>query len=89
MYNNKQLESLSKLEISDLDKTSLIDLSFVHTDTTLPTMQRLINFLEEIKNPYCFLVGTSTVKVEFSKDCDSLQTILKKHFIEQRNRTFE
>lgn len=88
MYSNLILESLRNVDITTTDKNKLKDITQLKIDTSLPIFERLTNFLNEIENPYCFLVGTSTVKIEFSTG-QSLQTILKNHFIEHRNRTFE
>ena len=89
MYDEEYLEKLSKMDLCVIDRQELTELSQVKIDIDLPTKQRLINFLNDIKNPYCFLVGTNAVKIEFSNNGKSLQTLLKNHFIEQRDRTFE
>lgn len=89
MIELERLEDLSKLEVTRADKSSLKDITQIKVDTNLPLTQRLIEFLEDIENPYCFLVGSSAVKIEFSSSGQNLQTCLKNHFITQRNRTFE
>lgn len=89
MIELERLEDLSKLEINHINKSSLKDITQITVDTNLPITQRLIKFLEDIENPYCFLVGSSAVKIEFASGGQKLQTCLKNHFITQRNRTFE
>lgn len=89
MMEYEKLIVLSKQEINLVDKSSLKDIAEIKVDTNLPITDRLVKFLEDIENPYCFLVGSSAVKVEFSSNGQQLQTCLKNHFIAQRNRTFE
>lgn len=88
MKLDDNLVALSNVDIETLDKSKLKDISHYKIDTSLPLMQRLAKFLNDVENPYCFLVGSSVVKIEFSNG-QSLQTKLEKHFIEHRNRTFE
>lgn len=83
------LDALSKTELSEICKDDLQDISQIKINTELPLKQRITQFLDEIKNPYCFLVGKSAVKVEFNDEGESLQNVLKKHFVDQRNRTLE
>lgn len=89
MHEIEKLTDLSQMEINLVDKSYLKDITQINVDTSLPITQRLIKFLEDIENPYCFLVGSSAVKVEFSSNGQQLQSCLKNHFITQRNRTFE
>lgn len=89
MLEIEKLADLSQMEINLVDKSCLKDITQIKVDTNLPITQRLVKFLDDIDNPYCFLVGSSVVKIEFSSSGQQLQTCLKNHFITQRNRTFE
>lgn len=89
MLEIEKLTDLDQTDINLVDKSCLKDITQIKIDTNLPITQRLIKFLEEIENPYCFLVGSSAVKIEFSTNGQQLQSCLKNHFITQRNRTFE
>ena len=74
-------DALSHLDIETLDKTLLIDIQEITVDRNLPTQQRMLQYLEQIKNPYCFLCGEIPVKVCFAEDGEDFETVLKKHFI--------
>ena len=44
----------------------LVDIRNVKIDRTLPSDERVRSFIEQIKNPYCFKVGDTVVKVSFA-----------------------
>lgn len=64
-YNLKDLEEMNITDITKVDKNSLVNIDTVQIDTALPIEERMLNYLEQIKNPYCFLVGNVPVKVIF------------------------
>lgn len=87
--NMYDLDALSNTDLTMICKNDLQEISQVKINTDLPLKQRIIQFLDEIKNPYCYLVGKHAVKTEFNDEGEPLQSILRKHFVEQRNRTLE
>lgn len=80
-YNLGKLEEMSRVKCGETNRAELVDIETIHIDPDLPPVERLLNYLEQIKNPYCFLCGKTAVRICFSADGDSLQNILKKHFI--------
>ena len=44
----------------------LVDIRDVKIDRTLPSDERIRSFIEQIKNPDCFKVGDTVVKVSFA-----------------------
>ena len=44
----------------------LVDIRNVKIDRTLPSDETVRSFIEQIKNPYCFKVGDTVVKVSFA-----------------------
>ena len=44
----------------------LADLQDVTIDPALPSEDRLLSFVQQIKNPYCFRCGKFTIHAEFS-----------------------
>ena len=64
-YNLKDLEEMNITDITKVDKNSLVNIDTVKIDASLPIEERMLSYLEQIKNPYCFLVGNAPVKVIF------------------------
>lgn len=81
MLTVKQLDEMSQSGIEKIDKTGLVDIRGVKIDTNLPPEQRMIDYLEQVKNPYCFLCGDSAVRVRFEPAGDELKSKLKDFFI--------
>ena len=81
MLTVKQLDEMSQSGIENIDKTGLVDIRKINIDTNLPPEQRMIDYLEQIKNPYCFLCGDSTVRIRFEPTGDELKGKLKDFFI--------
>ena len=79
-YGLGKLEEMRRMEYGAANKDELVDIETVHIDPDLPPTERLLNYLEQIKNPYCFRCGDTAVRISFAADGDNLQNILKRHF---------
>lgn len=81
MIDKTVLEAMSQMNIEDVDPESLVDIQEVKIDTSLPAPARMLNYLEQIKNPYCFKCGKTPVKIKFSENGGDLAEKLKSYFI--------
>ena len=72
-YDRTDFEMLKSVDIKNVDKGSLIDLDVVQIDDTRPVSERILSFLQQVKNPYCFRIGDVAVKVNYKPDGPSLQ----------------
>ena len=59
------------------------DIEKIRIDSSLPLEQRMKQYLERIKDPYCFLCGKTPVRICFSPEGEDLDTKLK-HYIQRR-----
>ena len=59
------LDEMSRVDIRTVDPDTLVDIREVEIDHELPKEARILNFIEKIKNPYCFKHGKVIVKVGF------------------------
>lgn len=62
----KQLEEMKNVDVRTVDKDSLVDISTVEIDTSLPPVERIVDYIRQIKNPYCYLDNGMVVKVSFA-----------------------
>jgi hypothetical protein len=69
---------LKDIDLRTVDKDTLVDISNIRINTDLPAEQRLKQFIEQVKNPYCVRVGKVVVKNCFSETGPALETILAK-----------
>lgn len=81
MITNKQLEVMSRQNIETINRKELTDISAIHIRQDLPHNEKVLAFLEEIKNPYCFLCGNIPVRVCFSDNGPKLDQTLQDYFI--------
>lgn len=72
-YDRTDFEMLKSVDIKNVDKGSLIDLDEVQIDDTRPVSERILSFLQQVQNPYCFRIGDVAVKVNYKPDGPSFQ----------------
>lgn len=56
-----------------VNSKELVDIKDIEIDYSLPVNERILNYINEIKNPYCFKVNGVTVKLEFSENNCTLE----------------
>lgn len=69
----EELKAMQDIDIRTVDPTTLRDIRDVHIDTTLPKQQRMLDFLRQIGNPYCYRHGEYTVKISFAETDATLE----------------
>jgi hypothetical protein len=57
---------MAAIDIRKADKESLVDIKDVTIHTELPIEERVMDYLQQIKNPYCYLSHGVTVKISFA-----------------------
>ena len=75
------LERLCEVEIENLELSTLINVEQVVIDQNLPVTERMMEYLEKVKNPYCFLCGETPVKICFMENEIKLEKKLKEYFL--------
>ena len=63
----QDFSALKQIDICEIDKNELVNIKDIYVDTKKPLSDRISEFVEKVKNPYCFRVGDIAVKVEFEK----------------------
>lgn len=60
------LEEMKNVDVRTVSRDDLVDIRDVHIDRTLPKEERVRQFVQQIKNPYCFKCGDVVVKTRFA-----------------------
>ena len=60
------IEEMKNVDVRTVSRDDLVDIRDVHIDRTLPKEERIRQFVEQIKNPYCFKCGDVVVKTSFA-----------------------
>ncbi len=61
----QNMSALKQIDICEIDKNELVNIKDICVDTKKSLSDRISEFVEKVKNPYCFRVGDIAVKVEF------------------------
>ena len=77
-----ELEELRKVDIRTVDTSTLADIGKIRIDRTLPKEERLLAFIREVRNPFCFICNGMVVKTSFSDTDESLENKLAKLCVE-------
>lgn len=60
------LEKLRQVDVRTVDPATLVDIREIEVDKNLSKEERQMEFLRQIRNPYCFRVGKVAVSVGFA-----------------------
>lgn len=85
MLTVEQLEVMNQSEIEQIDRTELVDIQSVQIDPDLPPDIRMERYLEQIKNPYCFMCKDTVVCLRFEPEGGDLRSRLKNFLISLKN----
>ena len=64
-YTREQIEAMQNVDIRTVDPDTLRDIRDVEVNTALPKRERILDFVRQIGNPYCYRHGKYVVKVSF------------------------
>ena len=57
------LEAMQNVDVRTVDPATLRDIRDVKINTDLPKAERMLDYLEQIGNPYCYRHGKYVVKI--------------------------
>lgn len=60
------LNALKNVDIRTVDKATLADISTVKINPNDSPEKKMTEYINQIKNPYCFLCNGYAVKIEFA-----------------------
>ncbi len=66
LYTIEQLEAMQNVDIRSVDPSTLRDIRAVEVNTMLPKQERILDFIRQIGNPYCYRHGKYVVKISFT-----------------------
>ncbi len=69
----QELKAMQDIDVRSVDPDALRDIREVHVDTNLPKRERMLDFLRQVGNPYCYKHGKYVVKVSFSDTDTTLE----------------
>ena len=74
------IETMRSVNPRTVDRSTLVQRDSILLEPTDPQNERLRDFIQQIKNPYCYLDGKTVVKISFSKTDTTLEDCLE-HYL--------
>ena len=74
------IETMKNISPKTVDRSRLVQRSSVRLDPSAPREERLRDFIQQIKNPYCYLDGKTVVKISFAKTDMTMEDCLE-HYL--------
>lgn len=62
----EKLKEMACTDIKTVNEKELVDISNVQIHTELPQKERILDYLNQVKNPYCYISHGTIVKISFS-----------------------
>lgn len=81
MVDLTTLKSFASADITSIDRARLADIREIKVDEELPADEKIAQFIDEVKNPYCFLAGDVPVRIRFKPQGRDLKNILSDYFV--------
>lgn len=79
----KELEEMAETDIREVDSDDLVDIEDIDINTNLSEEERIEDYLEQVKNPYCYKDNGVIVKIGFAgskslEECIAEYIVLEK-----------
>ena len=75
------LAAMRSMDVRTIDPSELVDISEVKVNTSLSGDGRLLDYLAQIGNPYCFKHGKTVIKISFADTTATLEDRLEKYLL--------
>ena len=62
----EELDKMKEVDIRTVDPDTLVDIDDVKINMDLPCEERILDYIRQIKNPYCYLCNGMVVKTKFA-----------------------
>lgn len=66
IYTKEEIEAMKNIDVRTVDINTLRDIRDVKVNTDLPKEERVLDFIRQIGNPYCYRHGKYVVKISFA-----------------------
>lgn len=70
---SEELKAMQDVDVRTVDRDSLRDIREVKVNSDLPKGERILDFIRQIGNPYCYRHGDYVVKISFTDTDTTLE----------------
>lgn len=75
----ERLRRMAQTDIRTVDRDTLVERSTVRLDPKLSREERILSYIKQIKNPYCYLDDGVVVKISFMDTDITLEERLEEY----------
>jgi len=73
MISTEQLQKLQAVDFSSQDRERLIDIKTIRINQSLTKTERILQYIDDVHNPYLFKVGNTIVQVQYGEGSQTIQ----------------
>lgn len=81
-----KLEEMKDIDVTKVDVQDLVDIREVKVNKALSQKNQVIDYVRQIKNPYCYKYGNYVVKISFENTETTLTERLKELILKTVNK---
>ena len=74
------LDSMRNIDIQHIDPDTLPDIRDINIDDNKPLSERILDYINQIKNPYLIRCGKILVKIEYSDTETTIEDCMEGYF---------
>lgn len=75
-----ELEEMKKVDPRTVDRSTLVQRKDVKVRSKGTKQERIMDYIEQIKNPYCYLEGKTVVKISFAETDRTIEDCFHAYF---------
>lgn len=79
MLTPTQLIAMREVDVRTVDPSTLKDIRDVKINTSLPSKERIQDYIRQIGNPYCYRYGKFVVKLRYADEGATLNDRLESY----------
>lgn len=80
-FSQADFSALKQVDVRTVNPDTLVDINDITVNDKLSKEERILNFIRQIRNPYCYRCGKVVVKISFNDTDvtleDRMESLLK------------
>lgn len=65
-FSQMDFSALKQVDVRTVSPDTLVDINDIKVNAKLPKEERILDFIRQIGNPYCYRCGKVVVKISFN-----------------------
>jgi len=78
--NKIDIDVMQSVDVRTVDPMTLVDILDTKVDPNKPLPERMLDFIRQIRNPYCFRCGDTIVKVSYTDTTTTMEERMEGFF---------